>query len=70
MLLVVESHVGGVEGEEVPNLVRHVGPHALVPTILEPHLEESLLCPQRKARSYHVRLLELFAYRVKRDKLR
>ena len=68
MLLIVESHVGGVQGEEVPDLVRHVGPHALVAAILEPYLKESLLGPQRQTRSDHVRLLKLFAYRVKREK--
>ena len=68
MLLIVESHVGGVQGKEVPDLVRHIGPHALVSAILEPYLKESLLGPQRQTRSDHVRLLELFAYRVKREK--
>ena len=60
MLFEVQSNLAGVEIQEVSHLVRNVGPHALIATVLEPDLDQSLLSPQRDARSNHVWLLKLF----------
>ena len=46
VLLVVESHIGGVQAQEVANLVGNVGSHPIVPAIAEPDLKQSLLGPQ------------------------
>ena len=67
VLFVVEGHVGGIQSEEVPNLIRHIGSHTLVPAILEPHLKQPFLCPQRQTCSDDGWLLELLAWCTKRE---
>jgi len=70
VLFVVKGDVGGVQAEEVSDLVRHVGANLFVPAVSEPDLEEALLRPERNGSSNYIWLLELLAYKQTTRKVR
>ena len=62
MLFVVKSHVGWVQTQQVPHLVRHRCAHPLVSPVTEPDLQQAFLGAQRQTQPDDFRLLKLLAY--------
>jgi len=61
VLFVVESHIRGVEVQEVSDLIGHIGADLFVTPILKPHLDQSLFGAERKGGSDDPRFLKLLA---------
>ena len=63
MLFVVQSHVGWVQTQQVPHLVRHRCAHPLVSPVTEPDLQQAFLGAERQTQPNNFRLLKLLAYK-------